>query len=478
MVRELNPDVRNIFTNIGVSFWQTAILLLLVILFSGIIIYFWKKNKNFNKVIILSFALSLILGLYILMISYFYPDLSYSIDVNGEIIQWHLEDEMSNLLFFVVNIYLGLVFFIIPFFIFLTIVSLIIGFRRNSALSFVVKTFIGLIIPIAVAMLIAIGLIPLLDNIELVQNTVSEEEGFNSLIVILSGYFLQAGDFMVSSIPLIVIVVVSIIIGVTLRSIVNSKNANDKETSIELSSKEERKDTGIESFFEVGKNTTLNYFRIINYMIPFVILTRLASIFLVPEQVMDLIVFVGVFLIGLIVFVIFWLVISYILSPNKKSYVKNYFTYLIIAFSKGSPINYLPDTIKISEASGVSNDVAEFSSTLGLNIGPAICSGYYLMFIGLIGLNTISEITVINVIALFVLILVINFTTTGIKGGDEVARNILVTTLSTFGVIPTFYYGTIFAIEALLEPIRQLGNSTAYYSSNIITERLISKKTK
>ena len=292
----------------------------------------------------------------------------------------------------------------------------------------------------------------------------NENIGTESYVVtipsLISIYFLSAGTTMINIIPVIIIVIISIIVGFATKQYVSSKNNEDLyKTTV----------GGLDSI----KNIILNYLKIVMFLLPFVILTRFSSLFLTPSQFKDLLFFTLVFLGGLFVIILILNIINLMLVKNRKNYFKKYFSYLVIVLSKGNTINYLPETIKMSNEIGVSKANSEFTSTLGLNIGPAICSGYYLMLIALVGMNQIEAITFLNVFFIFFLVLVINFTTSGIKGGDEIARNMVLTTLSSaFGVDPLFYYGSIFAIEAILEPIRHLGNSTSYITSNLISDKL------
>ncbi len=449
-------------TLIGISFYQT--LVILIALISAIIFLFLyrRKHKNMQKLTLFSFLIALLIGFLILLLVYFSPESSRMVvDKDGELVSWTWKNETQALLLMFTNIYLSLVFITIPFLIFSMIVLLIIKKNNTFKKSFFLKTFFSLMIPIIIGMIIGILLIPLINKIDL--KTVSpDSKNVFTFIIAISKTFIDTGLVFVEIFPLIVLIPFSLIIAFSIKSYF--KDDIEKE----------RKMVGI---FTSSKDVMMNYLKILSMSLPLIIITRISSIFLYPEIILQLLKFIGVFVFGLVIILIFLNIINLILFGNIKRYFKYYWSYILIAFIKSNSINYLPETIKISEELGVDKTIAETTSILGLNIGPAICSGYYLMIISLIGLNSVSSITFSNVLILFLLILVVNFTTSGLKGGDEMARNIVLSFLTTtLGINSIFYYGSIFAIESILEPLRHIGNSTSYLTSNLINQRLNKKK--
>ena len=450
-------------TLIGVSFYQTLIIVISLIIALISIIFYWKKHKNFQKITLFSFLFALIIGIIILLLVYLTPESSRMVmDKSGNLISWTWKDETQVLLLMFTNIYLSLIFISIPFLIFVMIVMLVIKKNEiSNSKSFFFKTFMSLLIPILIGMFIAIALIPLVNKIELNIINISSKNVF-TFITVISETFINTGIMFVEFFPLIVLVPVSIIIGFSIKFYF-TKNPSSKDKVIKN--------------FSVTKDVLVNYLEIISFSLPLIIITRISSIFLRPSIFIELLKFIGVFLLGLFFIILVLNIINLIIQKSFKEYFKYYWSYILIAFVKSNSMNYLPDTIRVSEKMGVDKNISEITSIFGLNVGPAICSGYYLMLIGLIGLNTINAITFSNVLIMFLLIMVVNLTTSGLKGGDEMARNIVLSSMTaSLGIDSIFYYGSIFAIESILEPIRHIGNSTSYLTSNIINQRWNRKK--
>ncbi len=445
---------------LGISFWQTLIVFLVMIGFFILIGSYQRKSKKENRLFSITFLFASIFSLIIVLLL-LTPESSYAINDQT----WTWENETYLLLNLIGNIYLGFVFASIPFFIFIVTINLLVTIEKRYFTSkFLGKTIFSLIIPIIIGMGVALLMIPLIQFLEFSKIGEGTDYGvINSIPAIIGNTFFQTGKGIANSIPIIFLIIVAIIVGFVTRSYINKKT--------------EHKDAIINGI-EIVKDIIFGYLKMITVLLPYVILTRIPLIFLNIENVKNLLIFTGIFALGLFISLIIYNILNVTLSNNRKAFVNEYPKYILTAFTKANSIAYLPETIEAAKRIGVDKEKAEITSTLALNIGPAICSGYYLTLISLIGLGTIDGGLVPLKIALVLfMVFLVNLSTSAVKGGDETARNAVLSSLNGFyGVDISFYYESIFSIEGLLEPIRHIGNSTSYILANLINQRKFFQK--
>ena len=323
----------------------------------------------------------------------------------------------------------------------------------------------ALIIPIIIGMAVALIMIPLIQFLEFGKIDEGIDYGvINSIPTIIGNTFFNTGKSISNAVPIIFLIIVAILVGFAIRGYI-SKNNKHKNTII----------TGI----EITKNIIFSYLKMITFLLPYVIVTRIPIIFLNIEHIVSLLIFTGIFLLGLFIILVIYNTINLLLT-NKKTYAKEYPKYALIAFTKANSVTYLPETIEISKKLGVDKEKAEITSTMALNVGPAICSGYYLTLLSLIGLGTIDNgLVPLKILLVLFMVLIINLSTSAVKGGDETARNAVLSSLSSYyGIDISFYYDNIFSIEGLLEPLRHIGNSTSYILANLINQKRFFQKEK
>lgn len=444
---------------LGVSFWQTLIVFLVMIGFFILIGSYQRKRSESNRLFTITFLFASIFSVIIILLL-LTPAASYEVD--GQI--WNWKNETYLLLNLIGNIYLGLVFASIPFFIFIVTINLLVTIENRFFTSrFLGKTLFSLVIPIIIGMAIALLMIPLIQFLEFGKIDEGIDYGaIGSIPAIIGNTFFNTGKGISNAVPIIFLIIVAILVGFVIRSYIN-KNSQHKNK--------------ITSGIEITKDIIFGYLKMVTFLLPYVIVTRIPIIFLNMDHIVSLLIFVGIFLLGLFIILIIYNTTSLLLT-NKKTYLKEYPKYALIAFTKANSVAYLPETIEVSKKLGVDKEKAEITSTLALNVGPAICSGYYLTLLALIGLGTIDNgLVPMKILLVLFMVFIVNLSTSAVKGGDETARNAVLSSLNSFyGVDISFYYDNIFSIEGLLEPIRHIGNSTSYILANLINQKKFFRK--
>jgi len=76
--------------------------------------------------------------------------------------------------------------------------------------------------------------------------------------------------------------------------------------------------------FSVTKDVLVNYLEIISFSLPLIIITRISSIFLYPNIFIELLKFIGVFLLGLFFIILVLNIINLIIKKSFKEYFKYY----------------------------------------------------------------------------------------------------------------------------------------------------------
>ncbi len=174
-----------------------------------------------------------------------------------------------------------------------------------------------------------------------------------------------------------------------------------------------------------------------------------------------------------IMFVIHLVILS-LFKINPVKYLKKAASPLIFAFTSRTSAGTLPLTIKSQhEAMGVSEGIANLSSTLGVSIGQNGCAGIYpamlaVMLAPTMGINPLDPVFLIKLV---VITAIASFGIAGVGGGATFAA---LTVLSALG-FPVGLAGVLIAIEPLIDMGRTALNVSDSMVAGLVTARTMNE---
>jgi uncharacterized protein len=172
----------------------------------------------------------------------------------------------------------------------------------------------------------------------------------------------------------------------------------------------------------------------------------------------------------LIMFVIHMLILSFY-GLNPFTYLKKTAHVLTFAFTSRSSAGTLPLTIEAQKNKlGVSEGIANLSSSLGTSIGQNGCAGIYpAMLAVMIAAATGVEMNVLFFVKLIIITALGSFGIAGVGGGATFAA---LTVLSAMG-LPVGLVGLLIAIEPLIDMARTALNVSDSMLSGLVSGKLL-----
>lgn len=463
----LSDPTSNEFLKImGITYWQTTVMVWYVLI-STIILGYYRAIDD-QKIITKAFLFVLLGGIiYLLLTGLVYND-AWVIEANFWLIS-------------ITGVFMLLMIIIVPFFIFFTIIRTMVASRENKiSIENMFKSFFSIWLMPLIAITIAIIMIPLIMLIppfSINDNNLNTGD-FNSELTTIPGIIFSAipsalGMFLGVG-KVLSVVFLSIFIGVIL-TIMHSRYHKESEQVIHTV-------THMHTFI-----TTL--IRWIAMMIPMVIATRLVILFditTMKSTFESLIIFMLIFLIGWGTVVLVELIITFLTMKNRSK--KNFFRYIkdyfLTAFIKHAAAILLEETIKESKELGVSEEVAELTSSMSTSMGQSTCGGFYPAFVAIMTASmAISDgsidpptlgVILSFLLVMYIVIMVTNLGMTGVPGADTA---VILSVLSGVGLSGHYgYFMFVFGIDGIVNHIRGIGNAFGFVAANNIAERIINTK--
>ncbi len=190
------------------------------------------------------------------------------------------------------------------------------------------------------------------------------------------------------------------------------------------------------------------------------------------KEIARLINFVIANYVALIIVFLIHLGILAILKLNPGKFLKKAAPTLLFAFSSRSSAATLPMTIETQKDKlGISEGIANLSSTLGTSIGQNGCAGVYpamlaVMIAPTLGINPMDPVFLIK------LILITAFASFGIAGVGGGATFAALTVLSAMG-LPVGLAGLLIAIEPLIDMGRTMVNVSGSIVAGLVTSKTL-----
>lgn len=441
---------------INISTYQTVILLVSIVtlfIITGII---YKKYGR-GRALWFSLPLGIILGVIFYLIT------------NNTTSDSQIYEEVSFWLELPTLIFLTLVLIVIPFYIISTMVITLNKERHHKySKNYLVGSFFSLWSMSLLGILIAIALTPLIKLIDLPK----------------SSHFIDSGDASNQTIPKIFQnlwpINISVffnsrsILGVVIVSIFVSLVIRFMHTKNKYHSITER----IIGFFVSLNRVCSRYLFYVIILIPFVIITKMASLFdgtqNVSSNFVSILIFLSIFFLGLFIIYFIELGLVYRFAPNRKGVKKIIKPLAINSLIKHSAPLLLPDTIQAAKDVGIEEDIASITPSVGTSMGFSMCGGFYPAMIAIMSANLDpnAHLSLSFYIILLIIILFTSLGMTGVPGADvAVILSVVGSTGSSLG-----YFATVYIFDGIIDSFRTIGNSMGFIAATLMTHSYVTYK--
>ncbi len=445
----------------GLSTWQSglALIFLLVAIVALVLIY-----KKWGKKISLVSGFGIgIIGLIIFGIIFHYLPPTPYFQEDGSGITW--VDEVNDWLMMPSSIFLSLISFVIPLYVFGSIILLINNQNKKAkshAWMFSSSMILLIILPL-IGIAVALLLLPLINLIPegsvLVggETEATENASIPNIVVMILPYSLM---MFTSPAFLGSVVVFAILIGVVIKMM--EKNHEQRHHDIVY-------------FFETFKIVSNSYLKYVLLLIPLVIATRLPMLMLVPN--VGQLEFVGyyleLFVIGGAIIMIILTTIILLVSPAKKYKMDTLVEHWANSVANPSLATMLPITKETTKKLGAGEDMSEITPTLGVSMGLVMCGGFTPTLIALLAANNVvvtdpgtSMITLGFIFLVIIYVFIASFGTSGVGHADSI---IILAVLGSLGLTPEVYL-TIMVIAPITELIAVGINSTGQIAATMVND--------
>lgn len=449
---------------IGISTWFSGFAFLFTILTIFLVI-FWLKKIGRGKTIIYSLFLGFGGFIFFMLL----------INLGGTVSSLGIQQAQDWLTLFS-TIFISLLSFIIPIFIFNTIILLI--NRRGddkkthrlfiSSICFLVffpiigilvaLLFIPLIVLISPQVIGPVSPTPILDWINAFFNNSDNQ----SLLTIFNTLIPNSINIFASTELIGAVVVIGFIFGIVIK-LLNKENPREYNSII--------------NFFETTNKINIKYISYVLVLIPFVIATRipiLALGFNINNQtgsanLFFLLYYFVFFVLGVMIILTILISIIAFFSPAKLNEIKKV---LFFQWSNTFANPSLPTLIPVTTTSTlnlhVSKTVSEIVPTLGSVMGLIICGGFTPTLLALLAASSSGvPINFAFVLTLIIFVIIISIGTSGITNADSI---IAIAVLTAMG-LSTDVYLVALAISPILEFLAIIGNSTGNLAAALLIDR-------
>lgn len=432
---------------------------LMIFLLIGVFLIISKMSKKlkFNKLMITSIFIGLILGIFIQAVVKF-PSDPTSITWINEITAWYG-------LFG--NGFMDLLKMIVVPLVLVSIIRVIMNMKDDnlgkltfrSMTMFFVTTAIAAIIAIVVANLFKLG-----TNLEVV-NSSNEVREIVSLPSTIRGLLPSNPVQAMAEGNTVAVVVFAVFLGLAIRRL-RRKYMDIIKPFIDL----------VEAFYKIIVSVAITVIKMMPYAVVPLMASTIASRGV--KSLLDVTDFILALYISVVIMFLVHLIIIAASGMNPITYIKNSSKALILAFTSRSSLGTLPVTMEVlTDNLNVDLGTASFVTSLGSNMGMNGCAGIYPALVSVMIANMAG--VQMNFTFYVMLIIVITISSLGIAGIPGTATMAVSVVISGMGMASYFpLAGAIIAIDPILDMGRTMLNVNGAMTAAVAVDNSLNRNNK
>lgn len=432
---------------------------LMIFLLIGVFLIISKMSKKlkFNKLMITSIFIGLILGIFIQAVAKF-PDDPTSITWINEVTAWYG-------LFG--NGFMDLLKMIVVPLVLVSIIRVIMNMKDDnlgkltfrSMSMFFVTTAIAAIIAIVVANLFKLG-----TNLE-VANSSNEVREIVSLPSTIRGLLPSNPVQAMAEGNTVAVVVFAVFLGLAIRRL-RRKYMDIIKPFIDL----------VEAFYKIIVSVAITVIKMMPYAVVPLMASTIASRGV--KSLLDVTDFILALYISVVIMFLVHLIIIAASGMNPITYIKNSSKALILAFTSRSSLGTLPVTMEVlTDNLNVDLGTASFVTSLGSNMGMNGCAGIYPALVSVMIANMAG--VQMNFTFYVMLIIVITISSLGIAGIPGTATMAVSVVISGMGMASYFpLAGAIIAIDPILDMGRTMLNVNGAMTAAVAVDNSLNRNNK
>lgn len=432
---------------------------LMIFLLIGVFLIISKMSKKlkFNKLMITSIFIGLILGIFIQAVAKF-PDNPTSITWINEVTAWYG-------LFG--NGFMDLLKMIVVPLVLVSIIRVIMNMKDDnlgkltfrSMTMFFVTTAIAAIIAIVVANLFKLG-----TNLE-VANSSDEVREIVSLPSTIRGLLPSNPVQAMAEGNTVAVVVFAVFLGLAIRRL-RRKYMDIIKPFIDL----------VEAFYKIIVSVAITVIKMMPYAVVPLMASTIASRGV--KSLLDVTDFILALYISVVIMFLVHIIIIAASGMNPITYIKNSSKALILAFTSRSSLGTLPVTMEVlTDNLNVDLGTASFVTSLGSNMGMNGCAGIYPALVSVMIANMAG--VQMNFTFYVMLIIVITISSLGIAGIPGTATMAVSVVISGMGMASYFpLAGAIIAIDPILDMGRTMLNVNGAMTAAVAVDNSLNRNNK
>lgn len=432
---------------------------LMIFLLIGVFLIISKMSKKlkFNKLMITSIFIGLILGIFIQAVVKF-PSDPTSITWINEITAWYG-------LFG--NGFMDLLKMIVVPLVLVSIIRVIMNMKDDnlgkltfrSMSMFFVTTAIAAIIAIVVANLFKLG-----TNLE-VANSSDEVREIVSLPSTIRGLLPSNPVQAMAEGNTVAVVIFAVFLGLAIRRL-RRKYMDIIKPFIDL----------VEAFYKIIVSVAITVIKMMPYAVVPLMASTIASRGV--KSLLDVTDFILALYISVVIMFLVHIIIIAASGMNPITYIKNSSKALILAFTSRSSLGTLPVTMEVlTDNLNVDLGTASFVTSLGSNMGMNGCAGIYPALVSVMIANMAG--VQMNFTFYVMLIIVITISSLGIAGIPGTATMAVSVVISGMGMASYFpLAGAIIAIDPILDMGRTMLNVNGAMTAAVAVDNSLNRNNK
>ena len=432
---------------------------LMIFLLIGVFLIISKMSKKlkFNKLMITSIFIGLILGIFIQAVAKF-PDDPTSITWINEVTAWYG-------LFG--NGFMDLLKMIVVPLVLVSIIRVIMNMKDDnlgkltfrSMTMFFVTTAIAAIIAIVVANLFKLG-----TNLEVV-NSSNEVREIVSLPSTIRGLLPSNPVQAMAEGNTVAVVIFAVFLGLAIRRL-RRKYMDIIKPFIDL----------VEAFYKIIVSVAITVIKMMPYAVVPLMASTIASRGV--KSLLDVTDFILALYISVVIMFLVHIIIIAASGINPITYIKNSSKALILAFTSRSSLGTLPVTMEVlTDNLNVDLGTASFVTSLGSNMGMNGCAGIYPALVSVMIANMAG--VQMNFTFYVMLIIVITISSLGIAGIPGTATMAVSVVISGMGMASYFpLAGAIIAIDPILDMGRTMLNVNGAMTAAVAVDNSLNRNNK
>lgn len=432
---------------------------LMIFLLIGVFLIISKMSKKlkFNKLMITSIFIGLILGIFIQAVVKF-PSDPTSITWINEVTAWYG-------LFG--NGFMDLLKMIVVPLVLVSIIRVIMNMKDDnlgkltfrSMTMFFVTTAIAAIIAIVVANLFKLG-----TNLE-VANSSDEVREIVSLPSTIRGLLPSNPVQAMAEGNTVAVVIFAVFLGLAIRRL-RRKYMDIIKPFIDL----------VEAFYKIIVSVAITVIKMMPYAVVPLMASTIASRGV--KSLLDVTDFILALYISVVIMFLVHIIIIAASGMNPITYIKNSSKALILAFTSRSSLGTLPVTMEVlTDNLNVDLGTASFVTSLGSNMGMNGCAGIYPALVSVMIANMAG--VQMNFTFYVMLIIVITISSLGIAGIPGTATMAVSVVISGMGMASYFpLAGAIIAIDPILDMGRTMLNVNGAMTAAVAVDNSLNRNNK